>query len=66
MNNKVRYCPKCGDIRIVDFGFDINCKHCNVAYSDTEYDKDESCERGNLKPEIRKAIFEKYIKTFIF
>lgn len=62
MNDNVRYCPKFGDIKTINFGFDVNCDYCKTPYCFTEYDNHESVERGNLKPEIRKAIFEKYIK----
>ena len=58
---KIKCCPKCGDIEML--GLEEDCSYCGYKLQDTEYYFIESVERGNLKPEIRKAIFEKYIKN---
>ena len=58
---KIKCCPKCGDIEML--GLEEDCSYCGYQLQDTEYYFTESVERGNLKPEIRKAIFEKYIKN---
>ena len=58
---KIKCCPKCGDIEML--GLEEDCSYCGYKLQDTEYYFTESVERGNLKPEIRKAIFEKYIKN---
>ena len=39
------------------------CQYCNYELTDTEYILQDVLERGGIKPEIRKAIFEKYIKN---
>ncbi len=57
---KIRYCPKCGKIDGLNLG--KTCDYCDVYLQDTEYIFEDVIERGNLKPEIKKAIFEKYIK----
>ena len=44
-------------------GLEEDCSYCGYKLQDTEYYFTESVERGNLKPEIHKAIFEKYIKN---
>ena len=58
---KIKCCPKCGNIEML--GLEEDCSYCCYKLQDTEYYFTESVERGNLKPEIRKAIFEKYIKN---
>lgn len=58
----IRYCSKCGNIVLLRTEIVPVCKYCNLSLNETEYIFIESVERGNLKPEIRKAIFEKYIK----
>ena len=56
----VKCCPKCG---FIGLGVFSNCRYCETPYIVTEHDLCEnSDDNGNLKPEIRKAIFEKYIK----
>ena len=60
---KIQCCPKCGSIKMLNFEWEKDCKYCGYKLQDTEYYFTESVERGNLKPEIRKAIFEKYIKN---
>lgn len=60
-NWKIRYCPKCGNIEIL--GLDEDCDYCETKLRDTEYFFDDVVERGDVKPEIQKAIFEKYIKN---
>ena len=60
---KIQYCPKCGSIKMLNFEWEKDCKYCGYKLQDTEYYFTESVERGNLKPEIQKAIFEKYIKN---
>lgn len=61
-NWKVRYCPKCGHIEPLNLG--KTCDYCNTLLQETEYILEDVTEqgRGKIKPEIRKAIFEKYIK----
>ena len=58
---KIKCCPKCGDIEML--GLEEDCSYCGYKLQDTEYYFTESVDHGNLKPEIRKAIFEKYIKN---
>lgn len=58
---KIRYCPKCGNIEIL--GLDEDCDYCETKLRDTEYFFDDVVERGDVKLEIRKAIFENYIKN---
>lgn len=58
----LRYCPKCGDICFLRKELAPNCAHCNIPLKETEFICIDSLERGKVKPEIRKAIFEKYIK----
>lgn len=58
---KIKCCPKCGDIEML--GLEEDCKYCGYKLQDTEYYFTESIDHGNLNPEIRKAIFEKYIKN---
>ena len=58
---KIKCCPKCGDIEML--GLEEDCSYCGYQLQDTEYYFTESVDHGNLKPEIRKAIFEKYIKN---
>ena len=60
---KIQCCPKCGSIKMLNFEWEKDCSYCGYKLQDTEYYFTESVERGNLKPEIRKAIFEKYIKN---
>ena len=60
---KIQCCPKCGSIKMLNFEWEKECKYCGYKLQDTEYYFTESVERGNLKPEIQKAIFEKYIKN---
>ena len=60
---KIQCCPKCGSIKMLNFEWEKDCKYCGYKLQDTEYYFTESVERGNLKPEIQKAIFEKYIKN---
>ena len=60
---KIQCCPKCGSIKMLNFEWEKVCSYCGYKLQDTEYYFTESVERGNLKPEIRKAIFEKYIKN---
>ena len=55
----VKCCPKCG---FIGLGVFSNCRYCETPYIVTEYDLCENSENGNLKSEIRTAIFEKYIK----
>lgn len=61
-NWKVRYCPKCGHIEPLNLG--KTCDYCNTLLQETEYILEDVTEqgRGKIKPEIRKVIFEKYIK----
>lgn len=61
-NKTIRYCPKCGDIDTLHLKNDNNCMYCQTSYKETEFMTLESKEHGEIKPEIRKAIFEKYIK----
>ena len=58
---KIKCCPKCGNIEML--GLEEDCSYCGYKLQDTEYYFTESVDHGNLKPEIRKAIFEKYIKN---
>ena len=58
---KIKCCPKCGNIEML--GLEEDCSYCCYKLQDTEYYFTESVDHGNLKPEIRKAIFEKYIKN---
>lgn len=58
----IRCCPKCGNIDILNNDWEKVCKYCNTQYIITEYSFEDVVEKGKLKPEIRKAIFEKYIK----
>ena len=60
---KIQCCPKCGSIKMLNFDWEKDCKYCGYQLQDTEYYFTESVDHGNLKPEIRKAIFEKYIKN---
>ena len=60
---KIQCCPKCGAIKILNFEWEKDCEYCGYKLQDTEYYFIESVDHGNLKPEIRKAIFEKYIKN---
>ena len=62
-NKTIRYCPKCGDIDTLHLDINDNCMYCQTKYQETEFMTLESKDHGNLKPEIRKAIFEKYIKN---
>ena len=59
----IRYCPKCGEIALTSMRPNEKCLYCGTILQDTEYICYDVIERGNLKPEIRKAIFEKYIKN---
>lgn len=58
----LRYCPKCGDICLLREELVPNCAHCNIPLKKTEFICIDSLECGKVKPEIKKAIFEKYIK----
>ena len=60
---KIQCCPKCGSIKMLNFEWEKDCSYCGYQLQDTEYYFTESVDHGNLKPEIRKAIFEKYIKN---
>ena len=60
---KIQCCPKCGSIKMLNFEWEKDCSYCGYKLQDTEYYFTESVDHGNLKPEIRKAIFEKYIKN---
>lgn len=63
LDYKIRYCPKCGHIEDLSPKLRPLCKNCNSNLIDTEYNfLDADNDNGDLKPEIRKAIFEKYIK----
>ena len=57
----ISYCPKCGHIETL--GISKTCDYCGSPLKETEYIFDEAIEYGDIKPEIRKAIFEKYIKN---
>lgn len=59
----IRYCPKCGEIALTSMRPNEKCLYCGTFLQDTEYIVDDVIDHGNLKPEIRKAIFEKYIKN---
>ena len=59
----IRYCPKCGEIALTSMRPNEKCLYCGTFLQDTEYIVDDVVDHGNLKPEIRKAIFEKYIKN---
>ena len=59
----IRYCPKCGEIALTSMRPNEKCFCCGTFLQDTEYIVDDVIDHGNLKPEIRKAIFEKYIKN---
>ena len=63
LNHKIRCCKKCGHIEMWQKELYPVCQYCNYELTDTEYILQDVLERGNLKPEIRKAIFEKYIKN---
>ena len=58
----VRYCSKCGEIEILRPELVPVCEYCGTQLKETEYIFEDVVERGDVKPEIRKAIFEKYIK----
>lgn len=61
---KVKYCPKCGNIDPVSINPNEKCLYCGTLLQETEYILEDVTEqgRGNLKKEVRTAIFEKYIK----
>lgn len=59
----IRYCPKCGEIALTSMRPNEKCLYCGTILQDTEYICYDVIDHGNLKPEIRKAIFEKYIKN---
>ena len=59
----IRYCPKCGEIALTSMRPNEKCLYCGTFLQDTEYIVDDVIDHGNLKPEIQKAIFEKYIKN---
>ena len=63
LNHKIRYCKKCGHIEMWQKELYPVCQYCNYELTDTEYILQDVLERGGIKPEIRKAIFEKYIKN---
>ena len=63
LNHKIRCCKKCGHIEMWQKELYPVCQYCHYELTDTEYILQDVLERGNLKPEIRKAIFEKYIKN---
>lgn len=58
----IRYCPKCGGIEMWQPELVPVCEYCKSELRDTEYIFEDVIERGDVKPEIKKAIFEKYIK----
>lgn len=57
----ISFCPKCGNIETL--GISDTCDYCGTQLKETEYIFEDVVERGDVKPEIRKAIFEKYIKN---
>lgn len=61
-DHPVRYCPKCGNIEMWQPELVPVCEYCKSELIATEYTLKDVIERGDVKPEIRKAIFEKYIK----
>ena len=63
LNHKIRCCKKCGHIEMWQKELYPVCQYCNYELTDTEYILQDVLERGGIKPEIRKAIFEKYIKN---
>lgn len=60
---KIKYCPKCGEIALTSMRPNEKCLYCGTFLQDTEYIFMDVVERGNIKPEISKAIFEKYIRN---
>lgn len=60
---KIQYCPKCGSINMLNFEWEKDCEYCGYQLKDTEYYFSEVVERGKIKPEIQKDVFEKYIKN---
>lgn len=63
LNHKIRCCKKCGHIEMWQKELYPVCQYCNYELTDTEYILQDVLERGGIKPEIQKAIFEKYIKN---
>lgn len=61
-DHPVRYCPKCGNIEMWQPELVPVCEYCKSELIATEYILKDVIEHGDVKPEIRKAIFEKYIK----
>ena len=63
LNHKIRCCKRCGHIEMWQKELIPVCEYCNSELVDTEYILQDVLERSGIKPEIRKAIFEKYIKN---
>ncbi len=63
LNHKIRCCKRCGHIEMWQKELIPVCEYCNSELVDTEYILQDVLEHGEIKPEIRKAIFEKYIKN---
>lgn len=61
-DHPIRYCPKCGGIEMWQPELVPVCEYCKSELRDTEYIFEDVIDRGDVKPEIKKAIFEKYIK----
>lgn len=60
-DNPVKYCPKCGDIDYLRSS--THCMFCETPLEETRYIGVDVIERKvGIKPEIKKAIFEEYIK----
>lgn len=60
-DNPVKYCPKCGDIDYLRSS--THCMFCETPLEETRYIGIDVIERKvGIKPEIKKAIFEEYIK----
>lgn len=58
----IRYCPKCGEIYFLRVELVPVCTFCKTQLIETEFICADSFANGEIKPEIRKAIFEKYIR----
>ena len=63
LNHKIRCCKRCGHIEMWQKELIPVCEYCNSELVDTEYILQDVLEHGEIKPEIRKTIFEKYIKN---
>lgn len=59
---KVKYCPKCGDIDPNILNLSTACDYCGTLLQETEYIFEDVTGRGNIRKEVRTAIFEEYIK----